>query len=101
MFENFISKWSKNEIKNVIELYVHYKVSIQEISHIINKTEYDIKNKLVELKIVDQNNQTFIENDFIDYIDHINLLFKIDNEIKIRIKILESKILKKQKEKLK
>ena len=101
MIENFISKWSKNEIKNVIEFYVNYKLSIQEISHMINKTEYDIKIKLIELKIVDPNNQTFIENDFIDYIDHINLLFKIDNDIKIRIKILESKILKKQKEKLK
>jgi hypothetical protein len=92
MLENFISKWTKNEKKNLIEFYINYKITIQQLSSLLNKTEYDIKNKLIELKIVNSKNPIFNENEFIDYFDYMNILCKISNDLKVRIKVLENKI---------
>ena len=46
--------WEKNEIKNLIELYVKYKMPIAGISPILNRTELSIKNKLIELNLIDK-----------------------------------------------
>ena len=94
MFENFQFKWRKKDILILQDFYITYKLSIEEISHIINRTEYDIKNKLIELKIVDPINPLFIQTNSdtdTDTIDRINHLCRIDNDIRLRIKLLESK----------
>ena len=92
MFENYQFKWRKKDILILQDFYIRYKLSIEEISHIINRTEYDIKNKLIELKIVDPINPLFIQtNNDTDTIDRINHLCRIDNDIRLRIKLLESK----------
>ena len=83
---NYCKKWKENDIKNLYDLFIIYKMSIEEISDILNRTELDIKNKLIEFKIVNPKTHIFIENYNTTYSKHINLLHHIKNDIEKRIR---------------
>ena len=84
--------WKQEEIKNASELFLKYKMPIPDMARIINRSAIDIKKKLIELKIIDDDNPilTLInERMKIENVEPLDLLCKILSDLENRIKNLE------------
>ena len=67
------SKWQRNEIKNLNDLYNLYKMNIDDIAPILNRSVYDINCKLLELKIpIKESKEKNILKELNDINYHIN-----------------------------
>jgi hypothetical protein len=83
-----LSEWTKDEIKNLIELFVKYHVPIPEIVPILSKSESSIKQKLIELKLIDDTNhvlklinKTFTTGKFKQIVVLREILHDLENRI--------------------
>ena len=90
--------WQQDEIKNLIDLYKTYKVPINELNVILNRTNRDIMKKLIELKEINDPNSVLItimnlhkEISQTDNIHPIELLCEVISDLTRRIEKLESK----------
>ena len=84
--------WKQEEITNASELFLKYKMPIPDMARIINRSAIDIKKKLIELKIIDDDNPilTLInERMKIENVEPLDLLCKILSDLENRIKNLE------------
>ena len=86
--------WQQDEIKNLNDLFLKYSMPIDEMVVILNRTERDIKKKLIELKLIDDSNHilTIInkmsQND--PSINPLELLCEIVSDLSVRIGKLEN-----------
>ena len=87
--------WQQDEIKNLNDLFLKYSMPIDEMVSILNRTERDIKKKLIELKLIDDSNHilTIInkmsQND--PSINPLELLCEIVSDLSARIGKLENR----------
>ena len=91
---NNISFWTQDEIKNLNDLFLKYSMPIDELAKVLNKSEYEVKRKLMKLKLIDDNNHilTIInrmsQND--PSIKPLDLLCEIVSDLSARIGKLEN-----------
>lgn len=87
--------WTQDEIKNINDLFLKYSVPINEIALILNKSERDVKKKLIELKLIDDNNHilTIINrmSSLDSSINPLELLCEIVSDLSARIGKLENR----------
>ena len=87
--------WQQDEIKNLNDLFLKYSMPIDEMASILNKSERDIKKKLIELKLIYDSNHilTIINNmSSLDRsINPLELLCEIVSDLSARIGKLENR----------
>jgi hypothetical protein len=86
--------WQQDEIKNLNDLFLKYSMPIDEMVVILNRTERDIKKKLMELKLIDDNNHILTIINKMCTIDRtiapLELLCEIVSDLSARIGKLEN-----------
>ena len=89
-----IGGWQQDEIKNLNDLFLKYSMPIDEMVSVLNRTERDIKKKLIELKLIDDNNHilTIINKMQLNdrSIDPLHILCEIVSDLSTRIVKLEN-----------
>ena len=83
--------WKQEEIKNASELFLKYKMPIPDMARIINRSAIDIKKKLIELKIIDDDNPILTLIKPLSKEQVIPYLCQILSNLESRINILEKR----------
>jgi hypothetical protein len=87
--------WTQDEIKNINDLFLKYSMPVNEIAVILKKSERDVTQKLIELKLIDDTNHilTLINRMLtIDQtINPLHLLCEIVSDLCVRIEKLENR----------
>jgi hypothetical protein len=93
--QNTIAFWTQDEIKNLNDLFLKYSMPIDELAKVLNKSEYEVKKKLIKLKLIDDNNHILTLINQMSSLDPsikpIELLCEIISDLSVRIGKLENR----------
>jgi hypothetical protein len=89
------NEWTKDEIKNINDLFLKYSMPIDEIAGVLNKSERDVTKKLIELKLIDDTNHILTLFNRMSSLDlaikPLELLCEIVSDLCVRIEKLENR----------